>query len=208
MTPETFAAWKERKKVKRVRRSHARARRRPCLPAMQMLTVAMASSVPLAAQAEDVEKKRVDAAKKTGGKGLGALSGRDLFAFDPSLFVDDADAVDNDAYEVHAGRCRRSACHLALTARRPQVKEVIPEEEPEEGPHYDRDALDDEEPHPPADGAEDGEHKAGQPTGADGAAAAGADGKGGEGNGAGKDAAAVGDPSLFLEDDVELPDES
>jgi len=32
---------------------------------------------------------------KGGGKGYDALSGRALFTYDPSLFVDDADAVDD-----------------------------------------------------------------------------------------------------------------
>lgn len=38
---------------------------------------------------EKVEEERKLAAKKSGGRGLHALSGRALFEFDPSLFVDD-----------------------------------------------------------------------------------------------------------------------
>eukprot|EP00630_Chrysocystis_fragilis_P005734 CAMPEP_0197389872 /NCGR_PEP_ID=MMETSP1165-20131217/2005_1 /TAXON_ID=284809 /ORGANISM="Chrysocystis fragilis, Strain CCMP3189" /LENGTH=277 /DNA_ID=CAMNT_0042915319 /DNA_START=33 /DNA_END=866 /DNA_ORIENTATION=+ len=37
--------------------------------------------------------------KKKGGKGLSVLSGKQLFAHDASLFVDDDDAQDKDAYE-------------------------------------------------------------------------------------------------------------
>jgi hypothetical protein len=47
-----------------------------------------------------VEEKRVEAAKKQGGKGLGVLSGRDLFTYDPSLFVDDDEAAGDDDYEI------------------------------------------------------------------------------------------------------------
>merc|ERR1719502_1316596 len=36
-----------------------------------------------------VEEERAALAKKTGGKGLAAMSGRDLFSYDASLFVDD-----------------------------------------------------------------------------------------------------------------------
>jgi hypothetical protein len=36
---------------------------------------------------------------KQGGKAKGLLSGRALFTFDPSLFVDDDEAAGNDAYE-------------------------------------------------------------------------------------------------------------
>eukprot|EP00920_Eleutheroschizon_duboscqi_P014812 GHVT01034262.1.p1 GENE.GHVT01034262.1~~GHVT01034262.1.p1 ORF type:complete len:233 (-),score=73.94 GHVT01034262.1:1018-1716(-) len=48
---------------------------------------------------EAVEAKRVAEAKKTGGKGLHLLTGRDLFAYDPTLFVDDDDAAAEDDYE-------------------------------------------------------------------------------------------------------------
>eukprot|EP00743_Colponemidia_sp_Colp-15_P001603 GILK01001750.1.p1 GENE.GILK01001750.1~~GILK01001750.1.p1 ORF type:complete len:367 (-),score=102.84 GILK01001750.1:158-1258(-) len=51
-------------------------------------------------RAEEVETRRQAEAKKTGGRGLGVLSGRDLFSYDPSLFVDDADAIDEAEYEV------------------------------------------------------------------------------------------------------------
>jgi hypothetical protein len=46
-----------------------------------------------------VEEQRKETAKKTGGKGLVGMSGRDLFTYDASLFVDDDDAVDEQAYE-------------------------------------------------------------------------------------------------------------
>jgi len=39
------------------------------------------------------------AAKKSGAKGPVGMSGRDLFTYDASLFVDDDDAVDEQAYE-------------------------------------------------------------------------------------------------------------
>jgi len=51
-------------------------------------------------KAEEVEAKRKSEAKKTGGKGLHVLSGRDLFIYDPSLFVDDEGAAENDEYET------------------------------------------------------------------------------------------------------------
>mmetsp|Transcript_22119 Transcript_22119/g.50611 ORF Transcript_22119/g.50611 Transcript_22119/m.50611 type:complete len:375 (+) Transcript_22119:133-1257(+) len=46
-----------------------------------------------------VEQERQELAKKTGGKGLAAMSGRDLFTYDASLFVDDEDAADAGAYD-------------------------------------------------------------------------------------------------------------
>lgn len=49
-------------------------------------------------RAAEVEAQRVEEAKKTGTKGYSVLSGRALFAYDPSLFIDDADA-DEDEYE-------------------------------------------------------------------------------------------------------------
>jgi len=45
-----------------------------------------------------VEEQMKDA-KKSGAKGLVGMSGRDLFTYDASLFVDDDDAVDEKAYE-------------------------------------------------------------------------------------------------------------
>lgn len=45
-----------------------------------------------------VESVRAEAQKKGGGKFTG-LSGRDLFTYDASLFVDDADAADADEYD-------------------------------------------------------------------------------------------------------------
>mmetsp|Transcript_22885 Transcript_22885/g.42042 ORF Transcript_22885/g.42042 Transcript_22885/m.42042 type:complete len:327 (+) Transcript_22885:76-1056(+) len=50
-----------------------------------------------------VAKDKVEAEmrKKKGGKGLSVLSGRELFIYNQSLFVDDEDA-DNDEYERHS----------------------------------------------------------------------------------------------------------
>mmetsp|Transcript_105383 Transcript_105383/g.183281 ORF Transcript_105383/g.183281 Transcript_105383/m.183281 type:complete len:395 (+) Transcript_105383:131-1315(+) len=45
-----------------------------------------------------VEEERQEAVKK-GGKSTAALSGRDLFTYDASLFQDDADAVSADEYD-------------------------------------------------------------------------------------------------------------
>ena len=43
---------------------------------------------------DEVKSKREAAEKKAAGSGLHVMSGRDLFTFDPSLFVDDAEADD------------------------------------------------------------------------------------------------------------------
>lgn len=53
---------------------------------------------------EQVEEQRSAAAKKAGGasRGLDVLSGRDLFSFDPSLFVDVEGAADEADYEEDA----------------------------------------------------------------------------------------------------------
>jgi hypothetical protein len=51
------------------------------------------------AREKEEEKKRLEEAKKTGGKGLNVLSGRALFTYDPTLFTDDAEALDNEEYE-------------------------------------------------------------------------------------------------------------
>jgi len=47
---------------------------------------------------EEVKTKIAAAEKKSAGSGVGIMSGRDLFTFDPSLFVDDEDA--EDEYEI------------------------------------------------------------------------------------------------------------
>jgi hypothetical protein len=52
----------------------------------------------IAREKED-EKKRLEEAKKTGGKGLNVLSGRALFSYDPTLFTDDAEALGDEEYE-------------------------------------------------------------------------------------------------------------
>ena len=46
----------------------------------------------------EVQVKREAAEKKSAGSGLGVMSGRDLFTYDPSLFVDD-DEADDEQYE-------------------------------------------------------------------------------------------------------------
>jgi len=48
---------------------------------------------------EKVEEDRKALAKKTGGQGLAAMSGRDLFSYDASLFVDDDGAASEGAYD-------------------------------------------------------------------------------------------------------------
>jgi hypothetical protein len=50
----------------------------------------------------ETEQRRKEEAKKSGTKGHSVLSGRDLFKYDPSLFVDDADAAGDDAYAAEA----------------------------------------------------------------------------------------------------------
>jgi len=47
---------------------------------------------------ESVEEDRKSLAKKTRGQGLAAMSGRDLFSYDASLFVDDDGAASAGAY--------------------------------------------------------------------------------------------------------------
>lgn len=49
----------------------------------------------------EVQVKRDAAEKKAAGSGIGVMSGRDLFTFDPSLFVDDEEADDLE-YEPDA----------------------------------------------------------------------------------------------------------
>ena len=51
---------------------------------------------------EEIEKRRKETAKSQGGAGLHALSGRDLFRYDPSLFQDD-EAADDERYEIESG---------------------------------------------------------------------------------------------------------
>jgi len=51
---------------------------------------------------EGVEEARAELAKKTGGKGLAAMSGRDLFTYDASLFVDEDGAASENDYEERA----------------------------------------------------------------------------------------------------------
>ena len=54
-------------------------------------------------KAAELEAKRLEEAKKAGsGKGFNALSGRALFTYDPSLFIDD-EAADDDVYSEGGG---------------------------------------------------------------------------------------------------------
>jgi len=50
-------------------------------------------------RAENEAALRAEQLKKKGGKGLSVLSGKDLFAIDASLFVDDAEATEDTGYE-------------------------------------------------------------------------------------------------------------
>lgn len=70
---------------------------------------------------KESEKKRVDEAKKSGGKGLNALSGRALFTYDPTLFQDDAEALDDAEYEEEENRDDEE-----------QKNEDVPEEDEED----------------------------------------------------------------------------
>ena len=68
VTPETFAKWKEDRKLKKQ---------------------------------QEKEKQEIEQAKKkTSGKEFRLLSGRALFVYNPELFVDDADALDDNEYET------------------------------------------------------------------------------------------------------------
>ncbi len=53
-------------------------------------------------KAKEAEIQRIakEAIAKPGNRSLGVLSGRDLFSYDPSLFVDDEGAAGDDAYEI------------------------------------------------------------------------------------------------------------
>eukprot|EP00475_Leptophrys_vorax_P000754 TRINITY_DN10412_c0_g1_i1.p1 TRINITY_DN10412_c0_g1~~TRINITY_DN10412_c0_g1_i1.p1 ORF type:complete len:349 (-),score=131.84 TRINITY_DN10412_c0_g1_i1:1249-2295(-) len=52
------------------------------------------------AKEKKIEEERLAAEKKMGNRGIGVLSGRALFQFDPTLFIDDADAADKDDVEI------------------------------------------------------------------------------------------------------------
>jgi hypothetical protein len=52
------------------------------------------------AKEKKIEEERIAAEKKMGNRGIGILSGKALFAFDPTLFKDDADAADKDEVEI------------------------------------------------------------------------------------------------------------
>lgn len=81
VTPETFKAWKEKKKAQK--------------------------------QAELIQTAK-EAQKKPGGRGNG-LSGRALFAYDPTLFVDDADAAGDDAYEIDSNYEEETAADIGTS---------------------------------------------------------------------------------------------
>lgn len=50
---------------------------------------------------QEKEKQEIEQAKKkTSGKEFRLLSGRALFVYNPELFVDDADALDDNEYET------------------------------------------------------------------------------------------------------------
>lgn len=66
-------------------------------------------------RASELEAKRVEEAKKTGTKGYSVLSGRALFSYDPSLFVDD-DAADDEVYEVKERDAEEEAAAVAARA--------------------------------------------------------------------------------------------
>jgi hypothetical protein len=53
-----------------------------------------------AAKEKKIEEERIAAEKKLGNRGISALSGRALFSFDPTLFIDDADAADAGDVEL------------------------------------------------------------------------------------------------------------
>ena len=123
---------------------------------------------------EQVEKERKEAAKKGGGAGLHALSGRDLFRYDPSLFQDDEEA-DDERYVIESDGEQD-------------------DEDKDEQPLYDRDAQedDDEEEEGEEEDEEDDEEeemKEGEERKQKGAADV-------------SSVAAAVDKNLFLDDDV------
>jgi uncharacterized protein (DUF305 family) len=77
---------------------------------------------------EEMEAKRVEEAKKTGSKGYNALSGRALFTYDPTLFVDD-EAADTNTYS------ERVEVDEAVFAAEEDVdlSDVLDEDEDQEG---------------------------------------------------------------------------
>eukprot|EP00921_Rhytidocystis_pertsovi_P022831 GHVQ01036379.1.p1 GENE.GHVQ01036379.1~~GHVQ01036379.1.p1 ORF type:complete len:370 (+),score=81.38 GHVQ01036379.1:423-1532(+) len=85
-----------------------------------------------------VEQQRQAEAKRTGGRGLGVLTGRDLFAYDPSLFVDDEGAASEDEYaedeEAYQATVEANQAARNSASAEEQVAkgtEVEPEEEEE-----------------------------------------------------------------------------
>ena len=128
---------------------------------------------------EEVKTKIAAAEKKSAGSGVGIMSGRDLFTFDPSLFVDDDDA--EEEYEI--------------------------DEEYDPAQHHDDDDDDDDKPNydPNAISEEDDDEEHKGDDGEDEEDDDGEERKESDKPSAGDKAAAAIDESLFLDDDV--PDE-
>ena len=130
----------------------------------------------------EVEKKRKEAAKGGGG-GFHALSGRDLFRYDPSLFQDD-EAADDERYEIESG----------------DEGEGGEEKEDVDKPLYDRDAQGEVDLN--VDDADVGEEE--EDEGKE-------EGEGEErkdkGKGEAKGSTAAIDADLFLDDDEEFDDD-
>jgi len=147
---------------------------------------------------DEVKKKASEAEAKQKGSGMHVMSGRDLFTFDPSLFVDDEEA-DEELYEIDE-------------SYQPQNNE---DDEEDEAPHYGDDDDEDEEGEDGDDIAEgeeeedDGEErKESDKAKSASAAAASASAAAASSKSDPQVDAAAGaiDASLFL-DDEELPDE-
>jgi len=109
----------------------------------------------------DIESKRKDAERKSGGRGLGVLSGRALFQFDPSLFVDDDEAAGGDTYEIQdeteedlKERQEEEAKEEERLQRERQLREAAGDFEEEK---YEEDGEDEEQQGDQQDGEEDGE---------------------------------------------------
>jgi hypothetical protein len=78
---------------------------------------------------EEVEEKRVQAAKKQGNKGLNVMSGRMLFKYDPTMFQDDDNALDADEYDVIDEEEKEEESKVDESVFKEEIKEE--EEEPD-----------------------------------------------------------------------------
>ena len=125
---------------------------------------------------EAVEKERKEAAKKGGGAGLHALSGRDLFRYDPSLFQDDEEA-DDEQYVIESDNDEQDDDEKERPLYDPEQQGEEEEEEEDE--------EEDEEEEEDAEEVKEGEQERKQKSEADVSSVA----------------AAV-DKNLFLDDDV------